>query len=289
MTRTIPLLVLLFVSLHVVAGDAKGKTHRLKLRSKVFGNTRYVRVWTPPGYKKSDQQYPVFYFTDGSATFAEHAWNAPGVMAKMIEKGYLEPWIIVGIDNGGNTREATHPGINRAEEYLPYPDQNWTEKPSPTPKGKAFPRFLFEEVMPLVEKTFRIKKGREHTGLAGASFGGVIALYTGLNHADRIGYVLAESPSLRVGREQLFRDLEQIKQWPLAVYIGAGTEEGGHEERLKKKYRDRVERYFQALRQHAKGTRLHLEMTDGGQHWFSHWQYRLPVAYQVLIGQKKTP
>lgn len=283
------LLGVLFLLLTVMPTFAnEGKDYKLKLRSRVFGNTRYIRVWTPPGYRDKANQarhYPVFYFTDGSASFSKDAWNAPGVMAKMIEKGDAEPWIIVGIDNGGNTRETTHPAINRAEEYLPYEDQNWVEHPSPTPKGQKFPQFLFEEVMPLIERKYRVKTGRASTGLAGASFGGVIALYTGLKHADKIGYLIVESPSLRVGREQLFRDLETVETWPLAIYVGAGTEEGGSEDRLKKKYLDRVQRYFAALQQEADDCRLHLEITEGGQHWFGHWQYRLPVALHFTIGK----
>jgi predicted alpha/beta superfamily hydrolase len=288
MLRYLFLLFLISSGLPFLAGTDSGKSHKLKLRSLVFGNTRNIRVWTPPGYnteENKNKRFPVFYFADGSATFSDRAWNAPGIMAQLIAKGYTDSWIIVGIDNGGNTLETTNPGVDRAVEYLPYADQNWSNKPAPTPKGKKFPKFLFEEVMPLVEKRFRVKSGRDHTGLAGASFGGVIALYTGLNHADRIGYLLVESPSLRVGNEQLFKDLDTVKQWPIAIYIGAGTEEGSSP-RLNKKYLDRVERYFTKLNQLSANCRLHFEVTQGGQHWFGHWQYRLPVALNLLIGKR---
>ena len=51
---------------------SQSKIELLTLHSKVFSNTRTIRVWLPPGYYDPSQAktaYPVFYFTDGIATF----------------------------------------------------------------------------------------------------------------------------------------------------------------------------------------------------------------------------
>ena len=41
-----------------------------ELRSRIFQNTRLLRVWTPPGYDgKSPSRYPVLYLNDGQNLF----------------------------------------------------------------------------------------------------------------------------------------------------------------------------------------------------------------------------
>src|SRR5713226_1625870 len=51
-----------------VAGDLR--LH--ELQSRVFRNTRMLRVWLPPGYEDPENkglQYPVFYLNDGQNLF----------------------------------------------------------------------------------------------------------------------------------------------------------------------------------------------------------------------------
>ena len=64
---------------------------------------------------------------------------------------------------------------DRASEYLPYPDQTWTDSPSPEPRGERFPAFLFGEVMPMIDSTYRTETDGATTGLAGDSYAAVTA------------------------------------------------------------------------------------------------------------------
>src|SRR5262249_14967235 len=78
----------------------------LTLHSKIFNNTRSLRVWLPPDYQdpnQHDRNYPVFYFTDGVAVF--HGRELDHVADKLIRTRELPPAIFVGIDNGGSTIE----------------------------------------------------------------------------------------------------------------------------------------------------------------------------------------
>lgn len=195
----------------------------LTLRSKIFGNTRTIRVWLPDDYHEPSQRgrkYPVFYFTDGIATF--HGRQLDRIAKELILSRRIPPTIFVGIDNGGSTRESKHPGSDRANEYLPYPDASLVP-PVPKPRGKLFPEFLEREVRPLVESQYRTT---DAIGIAGASYGGAIALFTVMKYPGRYRWLLLESPSLYVGSDALLRRSGTFRDWPSRVYVGAGTNEG---------------------------------------------------------------
>jgi predicted alpha/beta superfamily hydrolase len=161
----------------------------------------------------------VFYFTDGIATF--HGRQLDRIANRLVLSGRIPPTIFVGIDNGGSTRESKNPGSDRANEYLPYPD-DFLLPPVPNPQGKLFPAFLEEEVRPLVESRYRTSST---IGIAGASYGAAIALFTVMEHPGRYQWLLLESPSLYIANDALLRRSETVQNWPSRVYVGAGTDE----------------------------------------------------------------
>ena len=67
-------------------------------------------------------------------------------------------------------------------------------------------KFLLTEVMPFIEKKYRVSRGAANTGLGGSSYGGDISLYTALEHPGIFGHVLVESPVLWIGDGQLMKD-----------------------------------------------------------------------------------
>src|ERR1700721_3989620 len=92
---------------------ATGATGDLRLhefRSRIFKNTRFLRVWLPPAYddpQNSGRYYPVLYLNDGqnlfesSTAFGGVEWGGDGTGDGMICEGIVLPMIIVGIDNTG--------------------------------------------------------------------------------------------------------------------------------------------------------------------------------------------
>jgi len=160
--KTFVIFVLCFLVCPPITAQPEINIKELVLKSEVFNNTRSIRILLPPGYNKPanrNKKYPVFYFTDGLPAFDSPAWNVPGTVNDLWEKGLIREFIFVGIDNGGSTKEATNPVVDRASEYIPYPDPTWTSDPAPKPMGKMFPEFLFNEVMPLVKQSYRVKSG----------------------------------------------------------------------------------------------------------------------------------
>jgi len=136
--------------------------------------------------------------------------------------------------------------------------------------------------MPAVNDRYRTKTGAEHTGLAGSSYGGIAVLYTVLVRPDRIGYLLAESPSLYVARAEIIELAAQQERLPLRVYLGVGGAEGDTAE--DRAYTvESVEELRDALGRHLDDDRLRLLFVDRHTHWYDAWKERLPVALTFLL------
>jgi len=250
-----------------------------ELRSRVFGNTRLVRVWLPPDYDGwGATHYPVLYLNDGqnlfdpATAFAGVHWGVGETATRLIEKGKIRPLIIVGIDNTGK---------NRAREYLPYKSRD--------PKvlhvqGQCYPDFLRREVMPLIEERYAVLKGPENTGLGGSSLGGLITLYTQLAAPGVFGRLLIESPSLFVGNRRILEACRKFRAWPARVYVGMGTREVGNTEKDAKTADDARE-LGRILREAGLDrTRLRVRIEEGAPHNEASWARRFPEALEFLFG-----
>ena len=99
---------------------ATGDLRIHEFRSRIFRNTRFLRVWLPPGYDDSENQgrrYPVLYLNDGqnlfepSTAFAGVDWQVDETADRLIREDVIPPMIIVGVD---------HAGKDRIREYMPY-------------------------------------------------------------------------------------------------------------------------------------------------------------------------
>jgi enterochelin esterase-like enzyme len=248
------------------------------LTSKVFGNTRMLRVWLPPGYDAKDhaKRYPVLYLNDGqnlfdacTSMFSSDEWKADETATTLIESGKIPPMIIVGIDNAGKRA--------RPKEYLPFPDETLTPA-TPDVRGKDYPRFLLEEVMPLINKDFRTDDRPAHTGLGGSSYGAGIALYTVMTHPDRFGRLLLESPSLYAHDDFLLHEAERFHRWPEKIFVGVGS----FREPV-----DDVHRLAEILRRDGLGRdRLRVVEQPGAGHDERAWADRFPTALQFLYGSE---
>ena len=123
---------------------ARGSLWLHELKSRIFRNTRTLRVWLPAEYDGwGETRYPVLYLNDGqnlfdaATAFAGVAWQAGETAQRLIAEKKIPPLIIVGIDNTGP---------NRLREYIPY---RASDPRVIGPQGKRYPEFLQREVMPL--------------------------------------------------------------------------------------------------------------------------------------------
>jgi enterochelin esterase-like enzyme len=271
-------------------GQSPARMEVLTLHSAVFNNARHVRVWLPPGYDDAaamSRRYPVMYFTDGIAT--QHGRRLDSIAERMTQTGEIPPEIFVMIDNGGSTEEAHSPMRDRADEYLPYPDDpdSW-QPPLTNPHGKLFPVFLETEVRPLVESRFRTRVDAAHVGLAGSSYGGAIALYTAIVRPGHYGLLLLESPSLYIGDRALLHAMDGVRAWPDRVYIGVGTNEGATADARQEMVAD-ARTLAGLLAQHASRTQTCLRVVPGAEHGEDAWRARLPAALAFVLGTGACP
>ena len=132
---------------------ATGSLWLHELCSRIFGNTRLLRVWLPPDYDGwGETRYPVLYLNDGQnlfdplTAFAGVHWQVGESAARLIAERKVPPLIIVGIDNTKN----------RACEYIPYKSR---DPGVLNAKGTCYPDFLQREVMPLIEEHYSCCKG----------------------------------------------------------------------------------------------------------------------------------
>jgi enterochelin esterase family protein len=71
----------------------------------------------------------------------------------------------------------------------------------------TFERYLIEEVIPQVEKKYRVARGRENRAMVGLSMGGGQALQIGLSHLELFTAVGAFSSAVPAGFESRFKAL----------------------------------------------------------------------------------
>ncbi len=258
------------------------------IKSQIFHNTRMLRVFLPGNYFSPHnrmRKYPVLYLQDGqnvfdkATSFSGKEWEADETVDQLVSEFKVRPMFIVGIDNAGEQRNS---------EYLTYPDAHNPQFQSATPPeldGAKYAEFLIKEVMPLLQKRYRIATGPENTGVGGSSYGAIVSLTTVLQHPGVFGKLLLESPSLWVGDGKLLTDVKKAKLLPQKIYMGMGTAEAGNPEAdtlILKYFTDTA----QILKDKGLGnSRLKVVVEGGGKHNEEAWARRFPEALLFLYGR----
>jgi predicted alpha/beta superfamily hydrolase len=202
-----------------------GDVHRMQVQSGSGLSealTRDLLIWTPPGYDdpaNADTNYPVLYMFDGQNIFEQMPgvpgeWGADETAMKLVLSGEIEPLIIVAIPHGGTSR---------LEEYLPFGNYRGV-----VGRGAETMDWMLREVKPKIERAFRVKHGREHTAIGGASLGGAMAIYASTTHSSEFGMAIVESlPMMGDEGKAAEEYLASISQWPDKIFIGMGGNEVG--------------------------------------------------------------
>jgi enterochelin esterase-like enzyme len=163
-----------------------GEIHHHFYKSTIIGDNRDFFVYTPPGYdSKATTAYPVLYLLHGYSDDAS-GWTAVGkanlILDNLIAQGKAKPMVIVMPLGYGAPEIVTAAGPAAFRD--------------PSLRQRNYDRFrdaLFNEVMPTVERDYRVSTNREERAIAGLSMGGAETLYTGLNATDRFAYIGAFS------------------------------------------------------------------------------------------------
>jgi enterochelin esterase-like enzyme len=154
--------------------------------STALGRTRRMHVYTPPGYESGKGNYPVFYLLHGAGD-CDDSWTSVGranfILDNLIASNKAKPMIVVmpaGHTNaGGGGRGAGAPG-------------------GPPPRDEFLEDFT-KDVMPYVEKHYRVTADRSHRAIAGLSMGGSQTLNIAIPALDKFAYVGVYSSGLLGG------------------------------------------------------------------------------------------
>ena len=265
------------------AQSATGDLRLHEFRSRVFQNTRFLRVWLPSGYDAAEnagRQYPVLYLNDGqnlfegATAFNGVEWQVDETGDRLIREGVVPPMIFVGMDNTGR---------ERIREYMPHRSLNPMMLRA---HGTRYPAFLFKEVMPFVASHYRVASEPENTGLGGSSLGALIALYAVAVRPGVIGRLLLESPSLWASNRQLIRQSRGVKRWPERIFLATGTAEAGRKDKDQSVVDDVRELAGIMRRAGLDDPRLKLVIEDGATHNEAAWARRFPEALTFLFGRR---
>ncbi len=163
----------------------RGTLHRHFYRSAVAGDERDFIVYTPPGYDASaKERYPVLYLLHGYSDDPT-AWSAVGranvILDNLIARGQARPMIVV-MPLGYGTMDVVKAGWSRVRDR-----DLWQRNVD------KFGETLLDEVVPQVEKSYRVSTDRRARAIAGLSMGGTESLVVGLNHPDRFAWIGAFS------------------------------------------------------------------------------------------------
>lgn len=140
--------------------------------STVLKRPRAMRIFLPPGYDLSNQSYPALYLRhgggDNETSWTQESGAADIILENLIAAKKAIPMIVVmsnGLTDGTWAGGSTKEGMEQLEQEL------------------------LTEIIPLIEKKYRVKKNAVNRAVAGLSMGGGQAYIIGLRHQDKFAWV----------------------------------------------------------------------------------------------------
>jgi len=248
----------------------RGEVHHHFYRSKVIGDDRDFYVYTPPGYDPGAKAlYPVLYLLHGYSDSA-NGWSAVGrahvILDNLIAQGKAKPMLIVMPLGYGAPEIVSRGGPTLRDASAR--DRNYSR----------FRDALFTEVIPQVEKSYRVSKDRNARAIAGLSMGGAESLYTGLNAIDRFAWIGAfSSGGLSEDFDATFPALDSKANAKLRLlWIACGTD-------------DRLIDFNRKLREWLKSKDVrHIDIETPGAHTWLVWRRNLSEFAPLLFQGKST-
>jgi enterochelin esterase-like enzyme len=158
--------LVIFISFCLIGSAQTSKvSDNLTVTSKILKSERKYAIYLPPGYETSQRSYPVLYLLHGAGD-DQTGWVQFGevqrIADKSVEDGTATAMIIVMPD--GKTGQMG---------YFNSITGNWN-----------YEDFFFQEFIPTIEKTYRIKAEKRYRAVAGLSMGGGGSFMYALHHPE---------------------------------------------------------------------------------------------------------
>jgi enterochelin esterase-like enzyme len=149
-----------------------------------LGNSRTIRIYTPPNYESSSDSVGVMLFHDGLeyVTLAQ----ANNVIDYLLSQNRIKPIIAVFV-----------PPVSRVAEYR-------------TTQQAQFTSFIVNELMPSIDSRYRTRRNPTSRATLGASDGGNIALWLAYTHSEVFGNVAAQSSNITASISNGFQNSPRL-------------------------------------------------------------------------------
>ena len=190
MKRIILLVITYCLVANIYAHDRE-RGHESKIETKtihsnILNTDREYSIFLPKSYEvDAEKTYPILYLLHGMLD-TNKGWYERGhvkdVMDQLVASGEACEMIIVTPNAGGNIFDGIWNG------YFNMP-------------GWSYERFFYEELMPHVEKNYRVIADKAHRAIAGLSMGGGGATSYGLRYPHLYASVYAMSALMSIPEE----------------------------------------------------------------------------------------
>ena len=242
---------------YTVKNVPQGSINEVYYYSSVTEQMRHGYIYLPAEYYANPtKKFPVLYLQHGMGE-NETGWSAQGktgiIMDNLIAEGKAVPFIIF-MDNGLNARKPGEQpmgfGGPRPGGARPQGAPQGGPRPQGGPQGQrprmsgadfakmarrmggAFEEVLIKDIIPMVEKNYRVIADADHRAMAGLSMGGMqthgITLNnptTSLNNPTTFAYVGIFSGGT-IGPDEL-TDVPDFKKTNKVLFMSAGGRETG--------------------------------------------------------------
>lgn len=204
--------------------DAKNVPHgqvtEVWYPSPTLSSERRMSIYTPPGYEKSNKHYPVLYLLHGAGG-DEEVWVSRGranyIIDNLIAAGKAVPMIVVITNGNPNTPAAPL-------------DRSYSTKVNDNIMGgmssQKFEESLVKDVIPYIEKNYRVIADADHRAITGFSMGGYQTQNITNSNPDKFKYIgvmsmglfSSAAQNMKYDREANVKQLQALKAANPKVY-----------------------------------------------------------------------
>lgn len=239
-----------------------------------FQDKRMLHIYVPDSALSENRRYPVLYMYDGHNLFSdeEATYGKSWGMKEYLDQAE-EELIIVGL-------ECNHEGNMRLSEFSPYDFEDkqvgWIHG-----QGKALMEWMSQDLRLYINSIYPTLPGREYTGIAGSSMGGLMALYSILAHNDIYSKAAVLSPFLYPIADKIYEELDRVK---LSMHTKTYISWGSDEFRSKNQLAYATERNLAIAHELTKRkTQVYPRLIAKGRHNEASWEQELPVFLPYLF------
>lgn len=176
-----------------------GELRKVWYQSSTLGRERRMHIYFPPGYENSKDKYPVFYLLHGGGD-EDSGWSTIGragfIIDNLLAEKKAKPMIVV-MPNGSLPRPTNLPPATPGAP------------PDPAVTATLQDRFtneLMKDIVPFVEKNYRVLTGSANRAIAGLSMGGGQTTRVVVTNPDQFAYVAVWSAGVN---PQISADFEK--------------------------------------------------------------------------------